>query len=236
MKKLTKNYKTSLEKLWEKRLNLSISDAVTSILSSTTTKFDSTVELHVNLNIDVKQADQMVRWTIILPHWTWKTIRIAAFVLDDKKSIALGAWADIAWSEDLIDDVLKWKIDFDIAIATPDVMRDLWKIAKILGPKWLMPSPKAWTVTQDVEKTIKDLKKWKVEFKADKTWIMHNWIWKVSFWKDKIIDNLKKLLSAIIEAKPASVKVNYVTSIALTTTMWPSVTIDKITALTDCKS
>lgn len=235
MKKLTKKYKAALEKLWQKRTDLSIADAVSAVLASASTKFDSTVELHVNLNLDVKQADQMVRWTIILPHWTWKKIKIAAFVTEDKKKKALDAWADLAWIEKLVEDVLKWTIDFDIAVATPDVMKDLWKIAKVLGPKWLMPSPKAWTVTQDFEATIKDLKKWKVEYKVDKTWIIHNWIWKVSFGKDKIVDNLKTILSAIIDAKPASVKSWYIISIALATTMWPSVTIDKNTAASECK-
>lgn len=235
MKKLSKNYKKAIEKLWEKRTDLSISDAVSAVLLTSTTKFDSTIELHVNLNIDVKQADQMVRWTVILPHWTWKKIRVAAFITEDKKKKAIDAWADIAWVEFLVDEVLKWNINFDVAVATPDTMKDLWKIAKILGPKWLMPSPKAWTVTQDFEATIKDLKKWKVEYKADKTWITHNWIWKVSFGKDKIIDNLKKILSAIIDARPVAVKSNYILSIALATTMWPSVTIDKNSVINECK-
>lgn len=231
-----KKYREALSIIWDKsRSGLSLKEAIELILKTSKTTFDSTVEIHVNLNIDVKHADQMVRWTTSLPHWTWKVIRVAAFVPDENKKKAIAAWADIAWIDELIEDITKWKLEFDVAIATPDCMKDLWKVAKILWPKWLMPSPKSWTVVQDFEWAIKAIKKWKVEFKADKTWIVHNWIWKVSFWKDKIYDNLKSFLSAVIEAKPTWCKWSYLNSVALTTTMWPSVFLDNAKLLEECR-
>ena len=235
MKKLSKNFKKSLETIWDKKENLSIWDAVDLALKTSTTKFDSTVELHVNLNVDVKHADQMVRWVIVLPNWTWKTVKIAAFVQEENIKAAKAAWADLAWADDLIDTVSKGEIDFDIAVATPDMMKSLSKIAKVLWPKGLMPTPKAWTISQDFEAAIKVLKKGQVEYKADKFWITHNWIWKVSFWKDKIVENVKTILWAIFDAKPSWIKWQYVETIAISTTMWPSLLLDKNLALEECK-
>lgn len=236
MTKLSKNYKASLEKIWDKKdQQLWIEEAIWLVLETATTKFDSSIEVHINLNVDVKHADQIVRWTISLPHWTWKVKKIAAFVHEENKKKALAAWADLAWIEDLTAEVLKWNIDFDIAIATPDTMKDLWKLAKILWPKWLMPSPKAWTVTQDFEKTIQELKKWKIEFKTDKFWIIHNWIWKVSFGKEKIVENFKTLLTTIVESKPLWIKWKYFVSVAIASTMGPSLMINSNEILEKCK-
>ena len=180
----------------------------------------------MNLGVDPKHADQIVRWVVVLPHWTWKTVRVAAFVSDENKDAAKKAWADLVWIDDLVEQVSKWKIDFDIAVATPDAMKSLWKIARTLWQKGLMPNPKAWTVTQDFEKAIWELKKWRVEFKTDKTWIIHVSIWKVSFWWAKILENLKTIMSSILDKKPASIKNTYVNSVSLATTMWPWVSID----------
>ena len=236
MTKLTKNYKASLEKIWNKKWKeISIEEAISLAIETAKTKFDSSVEVHINLNVDVKHADQIVRWTITLPHWTWKTQIIAAFVAEENKKKALEAWADFAWIDSLTEEVLKWKINFDIAIASPDTMKNLWKLAKILWPKWLMPSPKSWTVTTNFEDTIKELKKWKIEYKTDKFWIIHNSIWKVSFWKDKINENFKTLLTAINEARPSWVKGKYMISATVTTTMWPWLTIDLNEILEKCK-
>lgn len=225
MKKYWKKYRAALEKISGKE-NLSLKDAADLVVQTSTTKFDSSVELHVNLEVDPKHADQIVRWTITLPNWTGKTVRVAAFVSDENKEAAKKAWADIVWTEDLVEAVSKWNIDFDVAVATPDQMRWLWKVARTLWQKGLMPNPKAWTVSQDFENAISELKKWRVEFKTDKTWIIHVAIWKVSFWWEKIWANLNSIMAAILEKKPAAVKSSYINSVSLSTSMWPWISID----------
>jgi len=231
MKKYWKNYKSAIEKIQsaiEKKWadQLSLKEASDLIVETSTTKFDSSIELHVNLNVDPKHADQIVRWVIVLPNWTWKTVKVAAFVSEENKEAAIKAWADIAWVDDLVASVAKWEIDFDVAVATPDVMKSLWKVARTLWQKGLMPNPKAWTVTPDFKKAIWELKKWRVEFKTDKAWIIHVATWKVSFWWVKMFDNLKSILSAIIEKKPSAVKSNYIKSISISTSMWPAISLD----------
>ena len=225
MKKHGKKYRSALEKIWGKK-DLSLKEAAELAVQTSTTKFDSTIELHMNLTVDPRHADQIVRWTVVLPHWTWKQIRVAAFVADENKEAAKKAWADIAWVEELVEQVSKWNIDFDIAVATPDVMKSLWKIARTLWQKWLMPNPKAWTVTPDFEKAISELKKWRIEFKTDKAGIIHVPVWKVSFWWEKILENLKTIISAILEKKPAAIKATYINSVSLSTSMWPWIFVD----------
>lgn len=231
MKKYWKKYQEAakkiqeaLDKKWTEALSLKEASGL--IVETTTTKFDSTIEVHANLNVDPKHADQMVRWTIVLPHWTGKSVKIAAFVSSENKAAAIKAWADIAWVDELVEAVSKWEINFDIAVATPDVMKSLWKIARTLWQKGLMPNPKAWTVSQDFEKAIWELKKWRVEFKTDKMWIIHVAAWKVSFWWDKVFENLKSLLSAIIDKKPAAIKTSYIKSVSISTSMWPWILVD----------
>jgi len=225
MKKYWKKYKAVLEKIaWKE--NLSLKEASDLVVETSITKFDSSIELHMNLNVDPKHADQIVRWTVTLPNWTWKKVRVAAFVSDENKEAAKKAWADIVWIEELVENVSKWKIDFDVAVATPDAMKSLWKIARTLWQKGLMPSPKAWTVTQDFERAIWELKKWRVEFKTDKTWIIHVAIWKVSFWWEKILENLKTIIWAILDKKPSAIKNAYINSVSLSTTMWPWVSVN----------
>ena len=225
MKKYWKKYTAALEKISGKE-NLSLNEAADLVVQTSTTKFDSSVELHMNLEVDPKHADQIVRWTVTLPNWTWKTVRVAAFVSDENKEAAKKAWADIAWTEDLVAAITKWEINFDVAVASPDQMRSLWKIARTLWQKGLMPNPKAWTVTPNFEQAIWELKKWRVEFKTDKSWIIHVAIWKVSFWWAKIFENLKTIVSAILEKKPSSIKSAYINSVSLCTSMWPWVSVD----------
>lgn len=231
MKKHWKKYQNSakiiqefIDKKWEK--NLTLQEASDLIIKTSTTSFDSSIEIHANLNVDPKHADQIVRWVIVLPHWTGKTIKVAAFVSEENKDAAIKAWADIAWADDLVEAVSKWKIDFDVAVATPDVMKSLWKIARTLWQKWLMPNPKAWTVTPNFEKAIMELKKWRVEFKTDKTWIIHVGIWKVSFWWKKAFENLKAIISAIVEKKPSVIKTSYIKSLSISTSMGPAINLD----------
>ncbi|MCD5383049.1 50S ribosomal protein L1 [Candidatus Gracilibacteria bacterium] len=225
MKKYGKKYKAALEKISGKE-NLSLNEAADLVVQTSTTKFDSSVELHMNLGVDPKHADQIVRGVVVLPHGTGKTVRVAAFVSDENKDAAKKAGADLVGIDDLVEQVSKGKIDFDIAVATPDAMKSLGKIARTLGQKGLMPNPKAGTVTQDFEKAIGELKKGRVEFKTDKTGIIHVSIGKVSFGGAKILENLKTIMSSILDKKPASIKNTYVNSVSLATTMGPGVSID----------
>lgn len=199
-------------------------------------KFDATCEVHLNINCDTKQADQIVRSTIVLPHGTGKTQRIAAFVTDANVKAAKSAGADLAGHEDLIEDVKGGKIDFDIAVAEPAVMKDLGKIAKVLGQKGLMPSPKAGTVSADIEGTVKEIKQGKIEFRTDKQGIIHCPFGKVSFGADKLHENLKVLLKAILDARPSGIKGTYIKTINVTTSMSPSVSIDTSTLAAAVKS
>lgn len=190
-----------------------------------TTKFDGTVEAHVRINADTTQADQLVRTTVNLPHGTGKTIRVAAFVPDDLVSDAKKAGADIAGNDDLLKTISEGTIDFDIAVAVPSMMKHLGKIAKTLGQKGLMPNPKAGTVTDNIEKTIKELKKGRIECKMDKFGIIHVAIGKISFGGKKIEENLKALLAALEEARPMGIKGAYIASLTVTPTMGPGVKV-----------
>lgn len=225
MAKLSKNYKKIIA-LVDQSKTYSIDDAINLLLKTSTVKFDASVDIAVNLNINPKKADQLVRGSVLLPAGTGKKIRIAAFVKDDEAHIAEKAGADIAGITNLINKINKNEIDFDIAIAHPDVMKDIAKVAKILGPKGLMPSPKANTVTPHIEKTIDELKRGRIEFKNDAHGILHNTIGKLSFGPEKIKENLVAYLSAVKNAKPESIKNVYIKSVYISTTMGPSIKID----------
>ena len=224
-KKFAKKYTEVLKKI-DQEAAYSIKDAAKLAVETATTKFDSSVEIHMNLNIDVKQADQMVRGTLVLPNGTGKEIKIAAFVEADQVKAAKDAGATLAGLEELIEEVKKGNINFDIAIAQPQVMRDLGKIAKHLGTKGLMPNPKAGTVTPNIVDAIKEIKKGKVEYKADKTGIIHGMVGKVSFGIDKVEENIQTYIDAVMNAKPSGLKGNYVQSIFVTTSMGPSIRIE----------
>ncbi|MBT4936489.1 50S ribosomal protein L1 [Candidatus Peregrinibacteria bacterium] len=221
----SKKYKAALEKIDQEKL-YDIKEASSLAIETSVTKFDSSVEIHINLSVDVKHADQIVRGTLVLPHGTGKTPRIAAFTEADKEKEAKDAGADLVGLDNLIAEVSKGNIDFDIAVAEPAVMKNLGKIAKNLGTKGLMPSPKAGTVTPDIVKAITEIKKGKVEYKTDKNGLIHCMIGKVSFGADKIEENAKMLLDAILAAKPSAVKGKYINSISLASTMGPGVSVE----------
>jgi len=180
-------------------------------------KFDETVELHLSLNINPKTSDQTVRGTVVLPNGSGKTVKIAVFCKGELEQKAKDLGVDFVGAQDLIDKVSKGFLDFDVVVAAPDMMRDLSKLGKILGPRGLMPTPKAGTVTMDIERAIKDIKSGKIEFKSDKQAGIHVGFGKRSFSKDKLLENLNHLLEAINHVKPTSVKGNLIKGVSLST-------------------
>ena len=191
-------------------------------------KFDETVELHVKLGVDSKHADQQVRGTVVLPNGTGKSLRVLVFAKGDKAKEAEAAGADFVGAEDLIPKIEKenW-FDYDIIVATPDMMGVIGRLGKVLGPKGLMPNPKSGTVTMDVTKAISEIKSGKVEYRLDKTNIIHLGIGKVSFGAQKLAENYSTIMDAIIKAKPAAAKGQYIKSVAVATTMGPSVYLNQ---------
>ena len=192
------------------------------------TKFDQTVELHVKLGVDSKHADQQVRGTVVLPNGTGKTQRVLVFAKGPKAEEAKAAGADFVGGEELIPKIQKenW-FEYDVVVATPDMMGVVGRLGKVLGPKGLMPNPKSGTVTMDVTKAINDIKSGKVEYRLDKTNIIHLGFGKVSFGTDKLLENYETIMNAIIKAKPAVAKGQYIKSVAISTTMGPSMYIDQ---------
>ena len=191
-------------------------------------KFDETVELHVKLGVDSKHADQQVRGTVVLPNGTGKSLRVLVFAKGDKAKEAEAAGADFVGAEELVPKIEKenW-FEYDVIVATPDMMGVIGRLGKVLGPKGLMPNPKSGTVTMDVTKAISEIKSGKVEYRLDKTNIIHLGIGKVSFGAEKLVENYQTVIDAIIKAKPAAAKGQYIKSVALTTTMGPSVFINQ---------
>ena len=191
-------------------------------------KFDETVELHVKLGVDSKHADQQVRGTVVLPNGTGKSLKVLVFAKGDKAKEAEAAGADYVGAEELVPKIEKenW-FDYDVIVATPDMMGVVGRLGKVLGPKGLMPNPKTGTVTMDVTKAVSEIKSGKVEYRLDKTNIIHLGIGKVSFGADKLIENYQTIIDAIIKAKPAAAKGQYIKSVALTTTMGPSLYINQ---------
>ena len=208
-----------------------LEEALVLAKDTSTTKFDSSVEMHVGLGVDPRQADQMVRATVTLPSGTGRTIRIAVLAPEAKHKDALAAGADRVGEADLLADIEKNKLDFDLLIATPDMMSKLGKAAKILGPKGLMPNPKSGSVTPDVAAAVKASKGGKVEFRIDKQAIIHMAIGKVSFSQADLLANAKTVVSAIMNAKPSSTKGTYVKSMSVTSTMGPGIKVDVTQAI-----
>ncbi len=209
----------------------SMDEACDLLKKTSTTKFDASCELHVKLGVDTKQADQLARSTVSLPNGTGKDIRVIAFVNDNQIKEAKEAGAVKAGLEELIEEITKGYMDFDVAVASPEVMKNLGKVAKTLGTKGLMPNPKAGTVTAEIGKTIKELKKGRVEFRTDKQGQMHNTFGKVSFTEDQLKENLKALLKAIIDSKPAGAKGTYIQGLSVATTMGPGIKLDTTATL-----
>ncbi len=203
-----------------------LNEATALVKEAAKAKFDETVELHIRLGIDPKQSDQLVRGTVTLPHGIGKTRKVAVLAKGEKQKEAETAGADLVGAEDLIESISKGNIDFDILVATPDVMKDLSKVAKILGPKGLMPNPKAGTVTFEVENAVKELKKGRIEYKNDSYGIIHCPVGKVSFDAQKLADNIKVLFEAVSKAKPSSSKGQYIKSVSISSTMGPGIYLD----------
>ena len=229
-KKVKKQGKKYVEatKLVDKSKNYPVDEAVDLAKKTSTTKFDSTVEISVNLNIDTKKADQQMRGSIVLPHGTGRTKRICVLAKGSQAEEARNAGADYVGEQDLIDKMTQenW-FDFDVIVATPDMMPSLGKIGKILGPKGLMPNPKTGTVTTNVAGAVADIKKGMIEYRADSYGIIHSSVGKVSFDAQKLIENISFLVDTLIKAKPSTVKGNYINSIVISTTMGPGIKIDK---------
>ena len=191
-------------------------------------KFDETVELHVKLGVDSKHADQQVRGTVVLPNGTGKSLKVLVFAKGDKAKEAEAAGADYVGAEELVPKIEKenW-FDYDVIVATPDMMGVIGRLGKVLGPKGLMPNPKSGTVTMDVTKAVSEIKSGKVEYRLDKTNIIHLGMGKVSFGAEKLMENYQTIIDAIIKAKPAAAKGQYIKSVALTTTMGPSLYVNQ---------
>ena len=220
-----KKYKKAVELITSD--SYSVAEAVELLEKTNTAKFDPTVEIHFNLNLDPKYSEQMIRTTITLPNWSGKSSKICAFT-DENPQDLLKAWATVAWGEELIDDIEKGKValDFDVCVATPSMMRNLWKIARVLWPKWLMPNPKAGTVSQDLVAAIKEIAGGKFEFKTDKQGNIHSIFGKLSFGTKKLEENLSYFLKIVNDVKPTWAKWKYINSIYVCNTMGPWIKLD----------
>ena len=221
-----KKYQDAIKKIDKNNL-YDTTEALSLVVETATAKFDETVELHVKLGVDSRHADQQVRGAIVLPHGTGKTQRVLVFAKGAKADEATAAGADYVGELDMVDKIQKenW-FDFDVVVATPDMMGVVGRLGKVLGPKGLMPSPKAGTVTMDVTKAVNEIKAGKVEYRLDKTNIIHCPIGKVSFGAEKLADNFNAIMGAIIKAKPAAAKGTYVKSCTVVSTMGPGVKIN----------
>jgi large subunit ribosomal protein L1 len=224
-KKVSKKRKALLEKI-DSEKKYSVADAVALLPKLKSAKFDETVEVALNLNVDPRHADQMVRGSVILPNGTGKVVRVAVFAKDDKADEAKAAGADLVGTDELIEQIKEGVINFDTVIATPNMMGQLGKVARILGPKGLMPNPKTGTVTMDVTKAVTEAKGGKVNFRVDKKGNIHAGIGKASFGPDKISENFVSFMQTVNKLKPAAAKGRYILNGALSLTMSPAVTLD----------
>ncbi|MBE0069441.1 MAG: large subunit ribosomal protein [Thermoanaerobacterium sp.] len=214
-------------KLIDKTRLYDANEAIDLVLKTAKAKFDETVDLSVKLGVDPRHADQQVRGTVILPHGTGKTVRVLVFAKGDKAKEAEAAGAEYVGAEELVAKIQNenW-FDYDVVIATPDMMGVVGRLGKVLGPKGLMPNPKAGTVTFDIEKAVKDVKAGKIEYRVDKNSIIHVPIGKVSFGQEKLVENFKTIMDAIIRSKPAAAKGQYLRSVVLSSTMGPGIKVN----------
>ena len=203
-----------------------VEEAVRLVKELASARFDETLELAVNLNVDPRKADQMVRSTVVLPHGTGKSVRVLVFAKGEKEKEAQEAGADYVGAEDLVEKIQGGWLEFDAAVATPDVMPLVGRLGRILGPRGLMPNPKVGTVTFDVAKAVKELKAGRVEFRVDKGGIVHMPVGKVSFEEGKLVENIRAAIGAIMKAKPSAVKGKYIKRITISSTMGPGVRVD----------
>lgn len=221
-----KNYLESA-KLVDKSQHYDVIDAMKLVISASKAKFDETVEAHIKLGVDSRHADQQVRGAVVLPHGTGKKIRVLVFAKGEKATEAEAAGADYVGAEELVQKIQSenW-FEFDVVVATPDMMGVVGRIGRVLGPKGLMPNPKAGTVTMDVARAISDIKAGKIEYRLDKTNIIHCPVGKVSFGDEKLAENFETLMRAIVKAKPAAAKGQYLRSVAVASTMGPGIRVN----------
>lgn len=225
MVKLSKNRKSSIEKINSEK-SYTLAEASFLVKEITTTKFDSSVDLAVRLGVDPKKANEMVRGVVSLPHGTGKSLKLLALVTPDKEDEAKKAGADLVGLDDYIDKIKKGWVDVDVIVTMPSIMGKLGPLGKVLGPRGLMPNPKTGTVTMDISKAVSDIKGGKIDFKVDKSGIIHASIGKVSFTADKIKDNADELLNTIVKLKPSGAKGEYIKSISMSSTMSPGIAIE----------
>ena len=213
-------------KLYDKTAAYEATEAVALVKKMASAKFDETVEAHLRLGVDGRHADQQVRGAVVLPHGTGKTVKVLVFAKGAKVDEALAAGADYAGGDELVPKIQNegW-LDFDVVVATPDMMGVVGRLGRVLGPKGLMPNPKAGTVTMDVTKAVNDIKAGKIEYRLDKTNIIHVPIGKASFTEDQLADNFQAIMDAIVKAKPSTLKGQYLRSVVLTSTMGPGVKV-----------
>ncbi len=219
-----KRYVKSLES-YDRSASYDVDKALENVINTATAKFDETIELHVRLGVDGRNADQQVRGVVVLPNGTGKSVRVLVIARGDKADEATKAGADYVGAEDIVAKIAGGWLDFDVAITTPDMMGVVGRIARVLGPKGLMPNPKSGTVTTDVAKAIKDAKAGKVEYRLDKTNNVHVIIGKKSFGKEKLAENFTAIMDAIVKAKPAAAKGQYIKSVTLAASMGPGVKV-----------
>ncbi len=225
-----KKYLSAVQKIEQGKF-YTLEEAAKLVLETSTVKFDGSIEVHMKLGIDPKQAEEQIRSTVSLPHGTGRTVRVVAFVSDEKVKDAMGAGAIEAGNADLIEKIEKGWLDFDVAVATPDMMKDLAKIARVLGQAGLMPNPKSGTVTTDIVRTVDEIRKGQVEFRNDKLANLHNVVGKVSFGSEKLLENIRAYLKAVLDKKPEKMKGNYVLSVTLASTMGPGIKVELADAL-----
>ena len=223
MAKPGKKYQAAASRI-EKR-PYELTEALTVVKDSAFAKFDETVEVHMRLGVDPRHADQMVRGTIVLPHGTGKQMRVAVIAAGEKIKEAEAAGADIVGGDDLVERISGGFLEFDALVATPDMMKGVGRLGKVLGPRGLMPNPKTGTVTFDITKAIREIKAGKVEYRVDKTGIIHAGVGKISFGVEKLTENARALIDAVQKAKPSAAKGRYVKAIHLASTMGPSVAV-----------
>ena len=229
MPKRGKNYKNAAEKIERSKL-YDVSEAMAKVVETGAAKFDETVEVHVRLGVDGRHADQQVRGAIVLPNGTGKEVKVLVFAKGDKATEAENAGADYVGAEELAEKIQKenW-FDFDVVVATPDMMGVVGKLGKVLGPKGMMPNPKSGTVTMDLTRALEEIKAGKVEYRLDRQNIVHTIIGKKSFGPEKLEENFRALMDAIVKAKPATAKGQYLKSVSIATTMGPGVKINPVT-------
>jgi len=229
MAKMGKKYREAKDKI-DRTKRYTLEEALQLLPATSYVRFDEGIDVAIRLGVDPKKPDQMVRGTVILPHGTGKKVKVLVFAQGEKEKEAREAGTDFVGGEELVEKILQGWLDFDKAIATPDMMKVVSKLGKVLGPRGLMPNPKVGTVTFEVGKAVQDIKSGKVEFKADKAGNLHVSVGKVSFGQEKLRENIITLLDSVIKAKPASSKGTYVKGLAISTTMGPGIKVDPLSA------